>query len=240
MANKRSTNHHEGITQLAVHDALPVLIDAPEKVREGMIPQHGRFNDGHWNKPIRRMPESALSAFIQSRSRATFEKEFGVIRDKERARILYLLGLAGAIHARDIDSLSKAVASFHRTIGQDSFFKNRALSRPLIELGEQLNVCIRGAIFVIWWSDIQKRFLAGLYCKDLTTALGALALAKIGRPGGLSTCQRPQCGRVFIRSRSKQDYCSPQCQAAAAMTRYRAKLNKDGVIRKRQKSRRKR
>ena len=239
MAMKRSTNHHEGITQLSMDCALPVLIDSPEKNREGMVPHHGRLlGPLSWDTPIRTMPESALLTFVDPKQRRNFEAKFGVIPDKQRTRILYLLGLANAIHTKNLDALSRTVISFEKGIGLKEGVMNQGRLRPLRELGEQLNVCVRDTVFVIWWSDIEKRFVPGLYCKNLFTALGALALAKIGRPGGLSTCQRPQCGRVFIRSRGKQDYCSPQCQAAAAMTRYRAKVNKGRVITKRKKSRR--
>ncbi|MGB7330923.1 MAG: hypothetical protein WBD25_06030, partial [Terriglobales bacterium] len=73
--------------------------------------------------------------------------------------------------------------------------------------------------FVVWWSDVGKKLVPGLYCPDLVTALYALAMWGSGTAGGWAICQR--CNKDYPRSRAKQFYCSHKCQVAAAMKRYR-------------------
>ena len=75
--------------------------------------------------------------------------------------------------------------------------------------------------FVVWWSDIGKKFVPGLYCPDIVTALYALAMWSIGTAGGWAICQK--CGNNFFRHHPKQLYCKHQCQVAAAMKRLRDK-----------------
>jgi hypothetical protein len=75
--------------------------------------------------------------------------------------------------------------------------------------------------FVVWWSEVAKRFVPGLYCPDMVTALYALAVWSTGTAGGWAICQK--CRKDFARKRTKQLYCSTQCQAAAAMSRLRKK-----------------
>jgi hypothetical protein len=77
--------------------------------------------------------------------------------------------------------------------------------------------------FVVWWSDIGKKFVPGLYCPDIVTALYALAMWSSGTAGGWAICQNPKCGKDYPRSRAKQRYCSHKCQVAAAMKRMRGK-----------------
>lgn len=78
--------------------------------------------------------------------------------------------------------------------------------------------------FVVWWSDIGKKFVPGLYCPDIVTALYALAMWSSGTAGGWAICQK--CGKDYPRSRAKQRYCSHKCQVAAAMRRMRDKERK--------------
>jgi hypothetical protein len=76
--------------------------------------------------------------------------------------------------------------------------------------------------FVVWWSDVGKKLVPGLYCPDILTALYALAMWSSGTAGGWAICQR--CNKDYPRSRAKQLYCSHKCQVAAAMKRYRKNL----------------
>lgn len=78
--------------------------------------------------------------------------------------------------------------------------------------------------FVIWWADLPKKLVPGLYCPDIVTALYASVLSTIGTPGGVGVCQRSECGAVFPRTRAKQLYCNHKCQVAAAMKRHRDNL----------------
>jgi hypothetical protein len=73
--------------------------------------------------------------------------------------------------------------------------------------------------FVVWWHDASKRFVPGLYCPDIVTALYALAMWSSGTAGGWAICQK--CHKDFARKRAKQLYCKPQCQSAAGMKRLR-------------------
>lgn len=75
--------------------------------------------------------------------------------------------------------------------------------------------------FVVWWSDVSKKFVPGLFCPDILTALYALAMWSSGTAGGWAICQR--CGENYARRHPKQRYCSDGCRVAAAMKRYRLK-----------------
>jgi hypothetical protein len=86
-------------------------------------------------------------------------------------------------------------------------------------LSEAFTAGLNKTRFVIWWANLPKKLVPGLYCPDIVTALYASVLATLGTPGGLGVCQR--CGDDFIRSRAKQLYCDHKCQVAAAMKRMR-------------------
>lgn len=73
--------------------------------------------------------------------------------------------------------------------------------------------------FVVWWSDVAKKFVPGLYCPDIVTALYALAIWSSGTAGGWAICQK--CGVDFARRHPAQLYHSHKCQVAAAMKRLR-------------------
>jgi hypothetical protein len=83
---------------------------------------------------------------------------------------------------------------------------------------------LRKTRFVIWWADLPKKLVPGLYCPDIVTALYASVLSTLGTPGGVGVCQRSECGAVFPRTRAKQRFCSHKCQVAAAMRRHRINL----------------
>jgi len=79
--------------------------------------------------------------------------------------------------------------------------------------------------FVIWEDKLTGKFVPGLYCPNVQTALYASVLYGLGVPGGLAICRNPKCRQPFIRSRGeKQFYCSDKCRVAAGMRRYRATL----------------
>jgi hypothetical protein len=78
------------------------------------------------------------------------------------------------------------------------------------------------ARFVIWEDKPTGKFVPGLYCPNVLTALYASILYGLGVPGGLAICRNPKCRQPFLRSRTKQQYCGHRCQVAAGMRRYRA------------------
>jgi hypothetical protein len=106
-------------------------------------------------------------------------------------------------------------------------------------LVEMLNHGIREVHLVVWWAKHEKRYAPGLYCKDISTALHALTLSRIGEPGSLAVCER--CHSPFIRTRAAKEYCSHRCRVAAGMERYRERQKRKrrgkGVTRGPQKTR---
>jgi hypothetical protein len=88
-------------------------------------------------------------------------------------------------------------------------------------LSKAFTVGLSKTRFVVWWHDATEKFVPGLYCPDIVTALYALAMWSSGTAGGWAICQR--CKKDYPRSRGKQRYCSHKCQAAAAMQRLRDK-----------------
>jgi hypothetical protein len=90
-----------------------------------------------------------------------------------------------------------------------------------LALAEAFTAGLSKTRFVVWWSDIGKKFVPGLFCPDIVTALYALAMWSSGTTGGWAICQNSRCKKDYPRSRVKQRYCSHKCQVAAAMQRFR-------------------
>jgi hypothetical protein len=88
-------------------------------------------------------------------------------------------------------------------------------------LSKAFTVGLNKTRFVVWWHQAAKKFIPGLYCPDILTALYALAMWSSGTAGGWAICQR--CGENYPRRRAKQFYCSSKCRVAAAMKRLRDK-----------------
>jgi hypothetical protein len=102
-----------------------------------------------------------------------------------------------------------------------------AACKPInFALSEAFTAGLSKTRFVVWWFIAAKKFVPGLYCPDIVTALYALAMWSSGTPGGWAICQNPKCGKDYPRSRTKQRYCSHKCQVAAAMRRMRDKKRK--------------
>lgn len=90
-------------------------------------------------------------------------------------------------------------------------------------LSEAFTAGLSKTRFVVWWYAAAKKFVPGLYCPDIVTALYALAMWSSGAVGGWAVCQNPKCGKDYSRSRAEQRYCTHKCQVAAAMRRMREK-----------------
>ncbi|MGD0096638.1 MAG: hypothetical protein ABSB60_09085 [Terracidiphilus sp.] len=90
---------------------------------------------------------------------------------------------------------------------------------PASAIAEAFTAGLSKTRFVVWWSDVAKKLVPGLYCPDIVTALYALAMWSSGTAGGWAICQK--CHEDYPRSRAKQRYCSHKCQVAAAMQRLR-------------------
>jgi hypothetical protein len=216
-----STNHNEALTTLSVPErAVPVLIACAPKGRDGFTTLRDLSAS---SLSVRRVPKDGLQAFLDDKRRALFENQYGAVPQRQRERLLYLLGLADAVSRRDVRAMRKAVETYvpdHEWL--EPVWREIARS-PLGELHSELNSGIRGTRFVVWWAERERRLAPGIYCKDVTSALFALALSTIGQPGGVGVCKR--CHKPFIRLRTgpKQDYCSYKCRVAAGMVRYRAR-----------------
>lgn len=76
--------------------------------------------------------------------------------------------------------------------------------------------------YVVWWSELVKKLIPGLYCPDIMTALYALAMWSSGPDGALAVCLK--CNEPYSRRRADKDYCSERCRSAAAMQRRRNRL----------------
>ena len=124
----------------------------------------------------------------------------------------------------------KAAPRVHRVLGRDgssakwSVEIRGVLKTAAFALSEAFTVGLSKTRFVVWWSDVGKKFAPGLYCPDIVTALYALAMWGSGTAGGWAICRK--CNKDYPRSRAKQLYCSHRCQVAAGMKRYREKIER--------------
>jgi hypothetical protein len=90
-------------------------------------------------------------------------------------------------------------------------------------VSEALTAGLKKSRFVVWWSEIAKKLVPGLYCPDILTALCASIVWVSGVAGGWAICEN--CKNGYSRRRVGQRHCTHKCQVAAAMRRYR-KRNK--------------
>jgi hypothetical protein len=214
-------NPNEAITNLSMPErSIPVLLECNSKQRDGLTALSDVSPE---SKSVRRVSQEMLRVFLDTQCEREFERCFGPVPARDRRHLLYLLGLADALNRRDARSLRRVVREYVASDEEEGRCLQEVRKSPLHELHENLNLGIRGARFIVWWAERERKLAPGLLCKDVATALFVLVLSTIGQPGGLGICQRPQCRKPFIRLRSapKQRYCSYKCQAAAGMIRYR-------------------
>jgi hypothetical protein len=197
-------NHNNPITRLAMPEqVLPILIPWGEEGRTG------EFTFGN----VRRLGPSDLELYLNSRR--LFETKFGKVDQSTGEELRFLLELAQAISQRSASKLKTAVVRAFGDEKQMAAF--RAL--PLMSLSAKFNWPLRNSHAVVWWSDIAKRLLLGIWCSDVNTALFMLAVAKVGYLSDLGICKR--CRELFTRLRPAKQYCSANCQSAAGMSRLR-------------------
>lgn len=120
----------------------------------------------------------------------------------------------------DSGPLNKKNEIWSTKIGISGTYKTAAFA-----LCEAFTAGLSKTRFVVWWHEASKKFAPGLFCPDIVTALYALAMWSSGTAGGWAICQR--CRENFARKRTRQLYCSTQCQAAAAMKRLRQKRSQE-------------
>jgi len=177
---------------------------------------------------VRVVPANALQSFVHPEKRGLFERTYGRVPEQERKRMLYILGLADGVMRRDARAMRAAVRRYMSDVESDGIAWDlvawdEVRKSPLYELHIHLNKGLKRLRFIVWWAERERRMVSGLLATDAAEALWALVLSKMGQPGGLGLCQRKNCGNVFIRMRSTQRFCGYKCQAAAGMTRLRAK-----------------
>ncbi len=199
-------NHNEAITRIASPDRpLPVLIPWDDQRTKS-----GECTFGL----LRRLTNQDLSFYLSSRN--AFQKRFGEVEKGHPERLGFTLELADAIAGRSIPKLRKAV--------RHAFGDERALAefkaQPLMNLAAYFNMPLfQKTRLIVWWSDLARRLVVGIFCQDVTTALYMLALVHVGEIGSLGTCKR--CHELFFRIKPTKLYCSDRCQSADAMARMR-------------------
>jgi hypothetical protein len=235
----RSNNRNEAITHLAMPERqIPVLIDSSLEKAVGFVPSMAWVlkGSGMPGIAVRLFLPASLNDLSKPQQRREAEKEYGPISQTQWNGLLSMLALIDRWNAGDrrpeveadeetareledvffgqsvihVRQLSPEWAAKTHSVGMDADFAITA----------KFTAGLRKARFVVWRHKHTGKFVPGLYCPDIMTALYASVLYGLGTPGGLGVCQR--CGNPFIRSRTKQQYCDHRCQVAAGMRRYRA------------------
>jgi hypothetical protein len=105
---------------------------------------------------------------------------------------------------------------------------NEDLEKAEFALSKAFTAGMSKVRYVVWWSELVKKLIPGLYCPDIMTALYALAMWSSGTDGGLAVCWK--CNEPYSRRRDEQNYCTENCRAAAAMQRRRARLKSKSKV----------
>ncbi len=202
-----------------------------------------RMNAGDWSpilatdladamKPISAILDlSPAGWFVEQNKSGTGKLSFRSASDNRRLTID--IGQPSISPVKDEAQVHKAASRLHPVAKHGgkttkwNFELHVVGKTAACALSEAFTKGMGRARFVVWWYSVTKRFVTGLYCPDMMTALYASVLSAIGTSGGIGVCQNQKCGTPFIRSRSKQLYCSHRCQVAAGMKRYRENLEKE-------------
>ena len=240
----KRNNNNEAITNLAMPERrIPVLIDSSHQRADGFMPSMAFAERGTGDPvfPVRHFRVS-LDALNDPQGRSRIEREFGPVSLAEWNGLLRLLDLLGRWSAGDlrleVDADSEEIAreleeacpgefAIHvRKLPPGVRRRTRSLGMAAgLAITTKFTAGLSEARFVIWEDKPTGKFVPGLYCPNVLTALYAWVLYGLGVPGGLAICQNPKCRQPFTRSRGEtQSYCSHNCQVAAAMKRYRDRL----------------
>lgn len=239
----KSNNTNKTITHLSMPERqIPVLIDAGSGSLEGFVASTSWAlkGNGSLSIAVRRILPESLNDLNEPQRRRQFENEFGPVNQSKWNRLLELLALIERWNAGDkrpevyadeetaqlLEEACPGVSVIHV---RKPWTENRAHSVSMdidFAITAKFTAGLSKAKFVVWQHKLTKRFIPGLYCPDIMTAIYASVLYGLGSPGGLGVCQK--CGNPFIRSRRgpKQHYCDHKCQVAAGMKRYRANLER--------------
>jgi hypothetical protein len=95
--------------------------------------------------------------FVKEKERSAFDQEYGPIHTLWRDKLLFFLRYVAAVRTGG-DRLQETIE-----IGINvRYIRPTAADDPIRELGEQLNIGVKGILFVVWWSYKHKRFAPGL------------------------------------------------------------------------------
>jgi hypothetical protein len=201
------------------------------RLRE-MLALIDRLNAGDWSPIVTTDVSKALDQAIPTALLDSLGPEGWFLEDEPGTGKMKLRSASGAVRGTismgPLEPTDRKVASVSRsgregsgkTLAWKGGFRVDGKTAPFA-LSEAFTAGLSKTRFVVWWSVVVKKFVPGLYCPDVMTALYALAMWSSGTAGGWAICQR--CGNDYPRSRAKQLYCGHKCQVAAAMQRMREK-----------------
>jgi hypothetical protein len=213
------------------------VIDSVEwnRLRE-LLALTDRLNGGDWSPVVTSNAKEALEHFPALFDRMSPRRWFREDDQSNAGKLVFRSASGDKQMTIDIGEISrtplgnappiqKAVKYTKPVIAQDgnSLTWNipiaGAQKTVTFALSEAFTAGLSKTRFVVWWHDASKKFVPGLYCPDIVTALYALAMWSSGTAGGWAICQK--CKKGYPRRRMKQFYCSSNCQVAAAMKRLR-------------------
>ena len=206
------------LDRVNVGDLTPIVTSNEKEAFRGLPALLDRLSPGGWLRDERKSLAGELSFLPAS----------GNLKGRERLSIeISSVSLTPLVN-RHTDDGSTAIGTNPAPASEDEN-RNLLLKTAIhatcktvaFAVSEAFTVGLSKTRFVVWWTDIGKKLVPGLYCPDIVTALYALAMWGYGTAGGWAICQK--CNNDFARKRAQQLYCSTKCQTAAGMTRHRQK-----------------
>jgi len=215
---------------------LPILVptqSTPTRQTDGWFYETASYsekdgtNDGILSMPVHRLPydvdvlkDIPLLEKLKHRDWRT-----GSLPDE--------LQLADALQRGDLPEAAKIVEDNPEEIVQVESPEPRGIS-PQERLALYLTDALAQTQYVVWVEKSSGKLRPGLFCKDLNQVTRALVAGSLNTAGGLGACKR--CGKLFLKRRALQSYCSTNCRVADAQKRYRKRKKKHQRANKRTKS----
>lgn len=205
------------------NSAVPVLIPCTPQKMQGLA----SFKPGLGGLiPVRVLDDRALTLFVNAGYE--FEKEYGRVSAGQNSLLHGLLDLTEAVNTSDPRPLQWAC----QRLATDPNPELRKLdirqikSKPHQMLAEKMTEGATRVKFVLWYRrGRKKKFLPGLFCPDVLTALYAHALLRVVGGRGLAVCEI--CGKALIRSRGTRKTCSGKCRQKKHRSKKRKGKNRE-------------